>query len=908
MKFNLLILTFSLVFTNLLYSQADTKISWNYEGYPFSQFVSEAESRLNMRFFYKEEWVKDLRPDQYPGITSVTVMLDSLFKGKQLYYFISDSGYVIITKNYSLLPSGESEFKENKYIPIDLFDKDLIKNSEDLYIDIGDPADKNKPGNVNISGYITDRDTKESLSGATVISEILSSGAISNQYGFFSLNLPRGSHLIQFSFIGMKEKHVYVNLYGSGDLNIDMNTSLIPLKETVIYGQRNAILQRYEVGMVKVDMESVKLLPTPMGEPDITKSILLIPGVLSVGEGSVGFNVRGGSSDQNLMLLYGAPVYYPSHFFGFFTSVNADIIKDFTIYKGGIPARYGGRISSVIDITSRDGSRSEFKGNAGISPVATHFVVEGPIKKDRSAFILAGRTTYSNWVLNLINNPALRTSRASFYDLNASISYDINKNNKIDISSYLSHDSFRLNSDTVYSYDNNIASLRWRHNFTSRHFVLVTLNNSNFKYQISSDKAPKEAFTLAHRLNSTGLKADFNLYHGKNEIRYGLDMTLYSVLPGSFLPSNDSSIVIAKKIPIERALEGALYFDEKLTFNDFIFVNAGFRFSSFHVLPPGSVLIYNPEFSRSGSTVIDTLYFKKGNQIRHYAGPEFRLSVNFRTSEYSSLKLNYNHMRQYLHLLSNTTSISPTDTWKLSDYYLKPQIGDQYAIGFYRLLRDGKIETSAEIYYKQINNMVDFRNGTELIMNEHIEKNLAPVTGKAYGLELSVKKESGRTRWNVGYTYSRTFLRSTGTFSDEIINNGKWFPANFDKPNNLSITYTYLYSRRFSFSSNYTWSTGRPITYPITSYYIGNKLVVQYSDRNQFRIPDYARLDVSCTINGNLKSHKIANPHLTFSVYNLLGRENVYSVFFRNDKNIMYGYKLSIFGRAIPSVNFNFDF
>jgi hypothetical protein len=337
-------------------------------------------------------------------------------------------------------------------------------------------------------------------------------------------------------------------------------------------------------------------------------------------------------------------------------------------------------------------------------------------------------------------------------------------------------------------------------------------------------------------------------------------------------------------------------------------INAGARFTSFFTFGPRVILLYDPEFTKSRSTVIDTVNFNSRELYKSYAGPEFRLSLNFRTSSTSSFKINYNRTRQYLHLLSNTTSISPTDTWKLSDYYIKPQIGDQYALGFYQMLFKRSIETSIELYYKEIKNMVDFKGGAELIMNENIERDLAPVRGKAYGLELLIKKEYGRLRWSIGYTYSRSFLKSTGRFDDEIINKGEWFPSNFDKPNTLVATFNFLYSRRLSLSSNYTWSTGRPITYPISSYYSGDMLLMHYSDRNKYRIPDYLRLDISARISGNLRSHKIANPHWIFSVYNLLGRQNVYSIYFKNENKVVNGYKLSVFGKAIPSLSFNFDF
>ncbi len=910
MKLRILFLTVILFFSGSMIAQEDIKITWDYKDQNFDELVAKVESLYSLKFFYRDEWVKDLQPCDFPGLIQLTDLLDKLFGGRSLYYFIDESGNVLVTKDFAVRrPASRAVEKQTFLAPTDYYDsRDKQDLSENLYVDIGNPADKYKQGIVSVTGYITDRDTKEPVAGATVFVEKLSVGSYSNGYGFYNLNLPRGVHLLQFSFLGMKEKLINVNLYGPGDLNVEMNSMLIPLKETIVSAQKNVIFQRFEVGVEKVNITSFRLMPTSMGESDIIKNVLLIPGVQSVGEGSAGFNVRGGSSDQNLILLYGAPVYNSSHFFGFFSAVNSDIIRDATLFKGGIPARYGGRISSVLDIASKDGNRREFAGNAGISPITTHLMVEGPIKKDTLTYILAGRTTYSNWVLNLVENAALKNSRASFYDLNGRVTYDIDRNNKIDISSYLSHDSFRFNSDTAYSYDNNIVSLRWRHFFNSRFFSLISVNNSNYKYDISSEGTVNEGFTMSHRMNSTGLKADFNMYQGRNEINYGLDLTRYLISPGDYVPSGDSSIILPEFIEKERALETAVYFDDKFTVTDYLSVNAGIRFSSFHAMGPKSIRIYDPELSRSNATINDTINHSSGGIYKSYAGPEFRLSLNFRTSQRSSFKINYNSTRQYLHLLTNTTSISPTDTWKLSDYYIKPQIGDQFAAGFYQMLFKGSIEASAEVYYKEIRNMVDFKGGTKLVMNESVEKDLVPVKGKAYGMELAISKDEGRYRWSLGYTYSRTFLKSTGRFSDEIINGGNWFPANYDKPHDLTFTFNFLYSRRISLSTNYTWSTGRPITYPVSTYYMGDILLTHYSDRNKYRIPDYMRLDVSFKLSGNLKSNKIANPHWIFSVYNMLGRKNVYSIYFRHENKTIKGYKLSVFGQAIPSVSFNFDF
>lgn len=910
MRLKLLLLILWLQIQLNVFAQEKHEIVWDYSNQSFSEFAESAGKNLNLKFFFRDEWVSDLRPGNFRA-GDLESLLDNLFRDRSLYYYIDGYGNVVITKNFRVKATESSGAAENTgYIPpTEYSDAPGDQGrTESTFVTLGNPADRNNPGNATVSGYITNKDTKEPIPGVTVFVQELSAGTVSNAYGFFSLDLPRGFHQLQFSFIGLRPRRVSLNLNGSGELNVDMTSVMIPLKETVISAQKSVTLQRFEVGAEKINITTFKLLPTSLGEADIIKSVLLIPGVQSVGEGSAGFNVRGGSADQNLILIYGAPVYNSSHFFGFFSAVNSDIIKDVTLYKGGIPGRYGGRLSSVMDITAKDGNRSSFNGNAGISPVTTHLMIEGPVKKDTLYYILAGRTTYSNWLFGLFDNPSLKRSRASFYDLNGRLTWEVNKDNRVDLSGYYSNDSFRFNSDTTYGYENSIASLRWRHFFHSRFFSTITVNNSSYSYRVSGYDPAPEAFELSHKLNSTGLRADFNLFQGRHEFNMGLETTGYNVNPGNKVAAGDSSLVIPEFIQNERALETALYIDDKFSLTENISLNAGIRFSSFLSFGPRSVYVYNPEFSRTRSTITDTIFHKSNAPYKAYAGPELRMSLNFRIDNKSSLKVNYNRTMQYLHLLSNTTSISPTDTWKLSDTYLKPQSGDQFALGYYRMLLGTSIEASAEVYYKTIRNMADFKGGARLIMNENIEEDLVNVNGKSYGTELMLKRTEGKVRGSISYTYARTFLKSTGSFSDEIINNGSWFPANFDKPHDLIITLNYLVSRRFSLSGNYTWSTGRPITYPVATYRFGEMLLIHYSDRNKYRLPDYSRLDFSFRVSGNLRARKIANPYWTFSVYNLLGRNNVYSVYFKNEENQIKGYQLSIFGQAIPSVTFSFDF
>ncbi|HBC78382.1 MAG TPA: TonB-dependent receptor [Bacteroidales bacterium] len=891
-------------------SQEEYVIDWDIDGQSFEDFVLKAESQFPVKFFYNDEWVKNLTLGRYGNRPVLTQVLETLLRRDSIYCYVNKSGNIILTKGFKIKIAEEEMADSSRYIPgIDYSGtEELNSGGGNLVLDIGNPADRNRSGNITLSGTIINRDTREPVAGVTVYIPKLSAGTISNAFGFYSMNIPRGNYSVRFTFIGMKERTVDLNLFGPGELNLEMTGVLIPLKEAVITAEKDITLQRLEVGVEKINIKSFRLMPTSMGESDITKSVLLIPGVHSVGEGSAGFNVRGGSTDQNLILLYGAPVYNSSHFFGFFSAVNPDIIKDVTLFKGGIPARYGGRLSSVLDIIPRDGNRREFNGNAGISPVTTHFVVEGPLKKDTLYYLIAGRTTYSNWILGIIENPALRNSRASFYDLNARIAYDIGRNNKIDFSTYYSNDSFRLNSDSTYNYQNNISSLRWRHFFSSRFFSSFIVNNSFYRYNISSLRVPQEAFSLTHRVNSSGLKADFNLFNGRHEINFGSDINRYDIMPGNYLPADDSSIVIPSSVERQRAIETALYVEDKYIVTNYLSINAGLRVASFFAMGPQTVLIYDPSYPRSVSSVTDTIKFGRLKNYKTYSGPELRLSANFRLNDNSSVKLNYNRTYQYLHLLSNTISISPSDIWKLSDFNLKPQSCDQYAAGYYRMLNKNKIEASAEIYYKRINNMADFKGGTDLVMNQYVERDLINVYGKAYGLELLVKKPEGRIRWSFSYTYSRVLIRSKGSFDEERINSGKWFPANFDRPHDLILTFNYLYSRRVSFSANYNFSSGRPVTYPISFFTIGDIVLTNYSERNKYRLPFYSRFDLAVKVSGDLKSKRIAHPYWIFSVYNVTGRENVYSVYFKNVRNTVRGYYLSVFGRPIPSISFNFDF
>lgn len=908
MKSAQFIALFLLLAASELNAQRDITVEFDYNDMSFFDFVSAVESKSDIRFFYKNEWVESFKLSGDKRMTNLNDILENLFKGTSIYFSEDSKGNIVFTKGFRIR-TDVKEGDKSGFLPSE--SEGNIKQSHgkgNSFIEIGNPSEKDLPGRVVISGYILNTDTKDHVAGATIFNRSLSIGAISNEFGFYSLTLPRGVQILNFSFVGMKEMTVNLNVFGSGELDVEMKSILIPLKEAVVSAQKNITLRRFETGTERINFTTFKLLPSSMGEADIIKNILMIPGVQSVGEGSAGFNVRGGSADQNLILLYGAPVYNSSHFFGFFSAVNPDVIKNVTLYKGGIPSRFGGRISSVLDIETTEGNKEEFKGTAGVSPVTTHICIEGPLIKDTLTYILSVRSTYSDWIFDLMRDRNLRKSKALFYDFNGKIVYTSDKKNKFDFSSYLSHDSFRFNSDSVYNYNNRISAVKWQHNFSNRFFSVFSLNNSYYNYKIFSNESKPEDFELSHKLNSTGLKADFTWFPIRNEINFGFDMKRYAVNPGNYLPASESSLIVPHYISKETSWETAVYFEDKFPVNNFLSVSTGIRYSYYFVPGPSEILVYSPGFAKSRSNVTDTLIFKAGQISTRYPGPEFRLSLNFKTSDKNSLKINYNRTRQYLHLLTNTTSISPTDTWKLSDYDIKPQTGDQVALGFYQFMLKGRVEFSAELYYKEIRNMADFKGGANLIMNDYIQEDIINAEGKAYGLELILKKADGSFRYTLGYTYSRTFMRSVSHLREEMINDGRWFPANYDKPNDLVITSHYLVSRRFSLSGNFVWSTGRPITYPVSTYYMYNKVFVDYSGRNKYRLPDYSRLDLSFSVNGNLKANKMFNSHWAFSVYNVLGRRNVYSIFFRKEGTQVKGYEFSVFAVAVPSLSLNFDF
>ena len=707
----------------------------------------------------------------------------------------------------------------------------------------------------------------------------------------------------------MKEVRRQIALHADGKLNVEMQEDVRPLKEVVVEAEKLKNVSGLVMGVEKLDIRTVKQVPTAFGEADVLKVVLTLPGVKSVGESSTGLNVRGGATDQNLILFNDATIYNPSHLFGFFSAFNPDAIKSVELYKNSLPAKYGGRLASVLEITGREGNKKEFAGSGGIGLISGRLTLEGPIVKDKTSFLVGGRTTYSDWLLKALPNKNMQNSRASFYDFNTTISHEINEKNSLLLSGYLSEDNFKLGTDTLYNYHNQNVSLRWNHVFNTRLYGVVTGGYSGYNYNVTGDKNPVNAFELGYDLSQANIKADLSYYpNPKHVVDMGASSILYRTKPGSFKPLGSESLVEPDVLEQERALETAFYVSDQYEVNERLSVSAGIRYSIFSALGAKNVYEYASGVAKSENTIIDTVAYGSGDFIKTYHGPEYRLSLRYNLTSDMSVKLGYNRTRQYLHTLTNTAMVSPTDVWKLSDRHIRPQVGDQYSIGIFRNFRNNTVEASVETYYKSMRDFLDYRSGAQLILNHHIETDVINSMGKAYGVEAMLKKNTGKLNGWVSYTYSRSLVKTSDATSSEVINNGKYYPSNFDKPHDLTLVGNYRFSRRFSTSFNFTYSTGRPITVPLATYELGGVKRVYYSDRNQFRIPDYYRADVGLNIEGNHKVRKLAHSSWTVSVYNLTGRKNPYSVYFISEDSKIKGYKLSIFGQPIPTVTYNFKF
>ncbi len=782
--------------------------------------------------------------------------------------------------------------------------------SEQKLIEIGKNVGRDI-GKAIITGYVKDISNGEAISGATIYIDSPFISTHTDQFGYYSLSLPKGGHLLKVSSMGKKEVKLQLGLHEDGKLNIELSDFVENLKEIIVYNkEKSANVRSMQMGIVKLNIKSIKSVPMVFGEADIMKVVLTLPGVTSVGEATTGFNVRGGSTDQNLILFNNATIYNPSHLFGFFSAFDPDIVKSIELYKSAIPEKYSGRLSSVLDVEMKEGNNKKWTGVAGISPLTSKLTLEGPLNDGKTTVIVGGRTTYSNWILHSLPNEAYNRSDANFYDLNLHVTHTINAKNNLYLTGYMSNDNFNFNNDTAYQYGNKSINLKWRHVYNNRLNGVVLIGEDQYQYGVSSKYVPINGYQLSFDINQLNFRADYNYkLSNKHALDFGVTSIKYLLHPGTYQPFGAASLVVPNVVPIEQALESAIYLGDSYTVNSKLSINAGVHYGVFNYLGAHDVYTYLPNMSRSLASIMDTLHYHAGSLVKTYSAPEYRFSMRYELGNNSSMKLSYNTTSQYIHMLSNTTAISPTDIWKLSDPNIRPQKGTQYAMGYYKNLAGNTIETSVEVYYKTIENYIDYKSGASLVLNHHIETDVLNSNGKAYGIEFLVKKNAGQLNGWLSYTYSRTFLKTDNSNGQgESINNGKYYPADFDKPHNVSVIANYQFSHRISISGNLVYSTGRPITLPLAQFNIGGASSLYYSERNQYRIPDYFRTDISINIEGNHKVKQKLHNAWSFGVYNLTARQNAYSVYFINTNGHVQGNQLSLFGTMIPFITYNVKF
>ena len=798
-----------------------------------------------------------------------------------------DGKYFVIrgTDIATTLPLGYFEVRKpvvdtafQKY----LSDQVTTMTFQNKVYEIGDPDTRQKLSKATVRGYVRDITSGEPLVGVSVYLDDGKSYTQTDAYGFYKLTVPTGPGKLGFSGYSLEDMKLDLVVYGDGSLDVVMKEKVFTLKGAVVTSESMSQHRTPKMGVEVVRMSTIKNVPVVFGEADALKVVMTLPGVKSVGEASSGFNVRGGSTDQNLILFNEGTIYNPNHMFGILSSFNPDVINDVELYKSSIPAQYGGRISSVLEVRSRDGNSKKVQGSLGLGLLTSRLHLEGPLVKDRTTFILGGRTTYSNWIFRLLpDNSNYHGGKASFQDANLGLTHKVNERNTLHLYGYFSRDKFSFSNDTIFRYRNINGALKWHSIFNDRHSMTFTAGYDSYHYGIEDRFNAHSAFALNTAVDQYFAKLNFkSSISNAHTFTYGLNATVYDLNPGSLQPVGDSSLVLGRDLAHEHAVEAALYVSDNWVIGEHLSLEGGLRWS---------------QFLRAGCS-------------NFMGGPELRLSGKYSFNDVTSVKAGFNTMRQYIHMISNSINVSPTDSWRLSSDQIRPQTGWQAAAGFYRTLMDNTLDLSLEAYYKRVRHFIDYRSGAVLVMNPNLAEDLIDTENRSYGVEIMAKKAVGKLNGWVSYTYSRSRLRETEDRGVNTINNGDWYNAPYDKPHDVKVVANYKFTHRYSISANLDYSTGRPVTIPIGRYYYQNGMRLVYSERNGYRIPDYFRLDLALIIEPSHYLKKLTHMSFTLGCYNVTGRKNPYSVYYTSEGGRISGHMLSVFATQIPYVNFNLKF
>ena len=767
-----------------------------------------------------------------------------------------------------------------------------------------------------LSGTIIDANSNETLIGVNVVIPELKTGVTTNEYGFYSITIPKGNYTVQISYLGYLTISESISLNQNIKNNFNLYSNETALQEVIITDNKTKIdIKKPEMSVNKLSISAIKKMPVVLGEVDVLKSILLLPGVTNAGEGASGFNVRGGGADQNLILLDEATIFNSSHVFGFFSVFNPDAIKDLKLYKGGIPARYGGRASSVLDIYQKDGNSKGFHVNGGIGLISSRILAEGPLVKDKGSFLIGGRSSYAHLFLKLSEEQ--KNNSAYFYDLNTKLSYKLDSNNSLYLSGYFGRDVFSLNKSFTNIYGNATLNLRWNHLFSEKLFSNLSLIYSDYYYGLDLDFV---GFKWDSGIRNYNIKYDFKNYiSDKFKLNYGVNGIYYEFNPGTIKPSDENSGINFDQLDKKYAFEPALYINADHEISNRIALSYGLRYSMFYRLGQSTVNIYadnNPVTFNSAlqiyekATPIGTKFYDRNKVMQSYNYLEPRFSLAYQINEEESIKASYNRMVQYLQLISNTSSPTPLDVWTPSDSFIKPQIADQVALGYFKNFSEDMYSLEVETYYKEVQNRLDYIDGADLIANKAIEQIILNGQLRSYGLEIMFRKNEGKFNGWISYTLSKSEQQTPGRTSVETgINNGQWYNSVYDKLHNVAVTTSYNLNDKWSFGANFALQTGQPVTYPVGQYeYLGIN-VPSYGLRNENRLPAYHHLDIAATLTPTKNKNREWKGEWVFSIYNLYNRKNAASINFRQntDTGSNEAVKTSIFG-VVPAVSYNFKF
>ena len=894
----------------------EVRITGSFSNLSFQEFVTQLETKYKIRFFYQEQWVKsvvvnleakDVPLSELMERILLPALLDFSVQPPRTVYIIPDKKFVHRLPDFYLdgssvdsveaQASGESSI-ERKYLQGRR--ADMIPT---IVVGSYDRAKKGKL--VIITGKIIDKESGEALIGATVNIPSLKRGTATDNTGTFSLAIKPGLYSAVFQYMGMADLKGNLDIRSEGFFQVGMKSQMRTIDEVLI---QSSSTQKHgaKPGMENVTVKTMKKMPMLMGEKDVMKVAQMLPGIVSVGEGSAGVNVRGGNADQNLFYVNEVPVYNSSHLFGFFSSLNSDIIDNFSIYKGQIPAEYGGRLASVFNVETRKGHMNKFFTQGGISPVAANTEIEVPIVKEKVSLMVSGRSSYSDWILKRLNDPDLRSSTASFYDFATALNYEINSSDQLSFFGYKSYDNFNLNNYTEYGYGNLGASINYVHRFSSGVKTSVSFINSNYNFNTIEKSSASSAYQHNYNLNHYEFRGGVSLLlNDHHSIKAGVSSILYNLDRGNVDPYGDASLRISLALGSEKGVESAVYIDDNIAVGSRLNLYAGMRYSMFAELGPKTVRSYYAGAAREDANVTGTETYSSGEKISSYSNPELRFGMDYKIRRSSSFKLSVTQMTQYLFMLSNSISIAPNDQWKLVDSHIAPPKSTQYSAGYYHDFSNLGLTTSAEVYFKKAKNVVDYKDGADFLASPYVETSVLQGKQKAYGAEFMLSKNKGRVNGWLSYTYSRSMVTVNGKHAWDDINDGIEYPSNFDKPHVLNGFANLDISRRFSFSASLTYNTGRPVTMPQGVYYINSVPFIEYSARNAYRIPDYFRLDASVKIEGNLKLKKMMHSYWTVGVYNVTGRSNANSIFFLSEEGRLCGYKYSVISVPIFTISWN---